>query len=106
MIQALAEWGRLPGIYSYFIDNKPQINIYQDRSERNEFMRTQRPIKQNFPPYQNEFQTMIRPTFGMPIPPMGIPSMQQMSMMGNLRPVSNPMNPMSNPMNLVNQKSK
>ena len=73
MIEALAEWGILPNIRSYFIGNKPIINIYQDRSERNEFMRTQKPIRpqqQQFP-VNTGFQgglPMMRPGFGLPMP--------------------------------------
>lgn len=110
MIEALAEWGRLPEIYGFFIDGKPKINIYQDRNERNEFMRTQKPIKHNLPQYQSAFQGMGRsPQFGMHLPQMGHPQMPIM-MSGGVPPLNtfsmiNPLSGLGNVVGAIPTKS-
>ena len=77
MNEALADWPRVPNIYSFFVGKKPQINIFQDKTERNDFLKT---IKPNKPQQQPQpFNNAMRPPpymMGMPpMGPMGMPGM-------------------------------
>ena len=100
MCEALAEWSKVQSIYAFFVSGKPKINIYQDKNERSDFLRNQKPISKpvtlthpmGFPPGS-------RPPFGMmPMGMMGIPMGMGMPMVGMHSPVMGMGNMMSGPM--------
>jgi hypothetical protein len=71
------------------------VTIYQDKSERTEFLRTTKPVRQQF------IQPQMRPQF--PMAPYGFPQMNPMMpnqfFSGPPGGIPNPMgNPMVNPM--------
>lgn len=85
MIEALSEWNKLPDVYSFFVNRKPIVTVYQDKIERSDFLRTQKPMKPNQAQFQGGFQGAMRTPFG-----MGSMSLPQM-----INPMG--MNPMSMP---------
>ena len=85
MTEAIVEHNRIPNIHSYFVGNKPQINVFQDRTERSDFLRTVKPPKPAI------INSNVRPnTFMIPGMP-GMPGMMPMNPMGMMNPMGNPM---------------